>query len=153
MSIRHQSTGITTELDTSSIYLLKYHSFLNMTGMYAIVETGGQQHKVEAGQKVDVAYMDLDQGKDIELSRVLMVADGKDTLIGTPTVDGAKVIATSLGELKGDKVIVFKYKSKTRYRRKTGHRQLYTRLQIKEIVKPGKSNKEQVAAGGDSSGT
>jgi len=118
--------------------------------MYAIVETGGQQHKVEAGQKVDVAHLDIAQGEDIELSRVLMVTDGKDTLIGNPTVDGARVIATSLGELRGDKVIVFKYKSKTRYRRKTGHRQLYTRLQIKEIVKPGKSHKEKAAAGGDS---
>jgi large subunit ribosomal protein L21 len=121
-----------------------------MTGMYAIVETGGQQHKVEAGQKVDVAHLDIAQGEDIELSKVLMVADGKDTLIGNPTVDGARVIATSLGELKGNKVIVLKYKNKVRYRRKTGHRQLYTRLQIKEIVKPGKSRKEKAAAGGDS---
>jgi large subunit ribosomal protein L21 len=121
-----------------------------MMGMYAIVETGGQQHKVEAGQKLDVARMNIAQGEDIELSRVLMVADGNDTLFGNPTVDGAKVIATSLGELKGDKVIVFKYKNKTRYRRKTGHRQLYTRLQIKEIVKPGKAHKEKAAAGGDS---
>ena len=58
-------------------------------------------------------------------------------LMGNPTIKGAKVIATSLGEVKGDKIIVFKYKSKVRYRRKTGHRQIYTRLAISEIIKPG----------------
>jgi large subunit ribosomal protein L21 len=126
-----------------------------MTATYAIVETGGQQHRVSAGQKVDVAHMGIAQGEDVELSKVLLVTDGKDTIIGDPTVEGAKVIATSLGEIKGDKIIVFKYKNKTRYLRKTGHRQLYTRLQIKEIVKPGaaaarKPRKEKVEAGGDS---
>ena len=125
-----------------------------MTATYAIVETGGQQHKVSAGQKVDVAHLGIAQGEDVELSKVLLVADDKDTLIGDPTIYGAKVIATSLGEIKGDKIIVFRYKNKVRYRRKTGHRQLYTRLQIKEIVKPGaaaarKPRKEKVA-GGDS---
>jgi large subunit ribosomal protein L21 len=99
--------------------------------------------------------MGIAQGEDVQLSRVLLVTDGKDTIIGDPTVEGAKVIATSLGEIKGDKIIVFRYKNKTRYRRKTGHRQLYTRLQIKEIVKPGatatkKPRKEKVEAGGDS---
>jgi len=57
--------------------------------------------------------------------------------MGNPTIEGAKVIATSLGEVKGDKIIVFKYKSKVRYRKKTGHRQIYTRLSVNEIVKPG----------------
>jgi len=140
---------MSAELDTSSANLLQYLSLLNMTAMYAIVETGGQQHKVQAGQKLDVNRMGIAQGEEVELSRVLMVADGKDTIIGNPTVDGARVIATSLGELKGDKVIIFKYKSKTRYRRKTGHRQFYTRLQIKEIIKPGKSTTEKAAVEGD----
>ncbi|MBM3154382.1 MAG: 50S ribosomal protein L21 [Chloroflexi bacterium] len=121
-----------------------------MTATYAIVETGGQQHRVSAGQKVDVAHMGIAEGENVELSRVLLVADGKDTLIGNPTVDGAKVIATSLGEIKGDKMIVFRYKNKVRYRRKTGHRQLYTRLQIKEIVKPGGKPRKEKVAGGDS---
>jgi len=57
--------------------------------------------------------------------------------MGNPTIEGAKVVATSLGEVKGDKIIVFKYKSKVRYRKKTGHRQIYTRLSVNEIVKPG----------------
>jgi len=68
---------------------------------------------------------------------VLFISDNEDTLIGNPIIEGAKVIATSLGEITGDKIIVFKYKSKVRYRKKTGHRQIYTRLSINEIVRPG----------------
>jgi len=108
-----------------------------MTHTYAIVETGGKQYKVAPGQKVDVDRMAVAEGEDVELSRVLLIADGEDTIIGSPTIDGAKVTATCLGEHKGDKIIVFKYKPKVRYRRKTGHRQLYARLEIKEIIKPG----------------
>ena len=67
---------------------------------------------------------------------MLLVADGDKVKIGTPTVDGAKVVATSQGEGKGKKIIVFKYKPKVRYRRKTGHRQLYTKLIIDKIVEP-----------------
>jgi large subunit ribosomal protein L21 len=77
------------------------------------------------------------EGKKIDLDRVLLIGDGKKVTVGTPTVDGAKVVATSQGEGKGDKVIVFKYKPKVRYRKKTGHRQFYTRLVIDEIVEPG----------------
>lgn len=77
------------------------------------------------------------EGKTVDLDRVLLIADGKRVTVGAPTVDGAKVVATSQGEGKGDKIIVFKYKPKVRYRKKTGHRQLYTRLVIDEIVEPG----------------
>ena len=108
-----------------------------MNEIYAIVETGGKQYKVAAGQKINADRLALAEGEDIELSKVLFIADGDDTIVGNPTIDGAKVIATCLGEKKGDKIIVFKYKPKVRYRRKKGHRQLYTRLEIKEIVKPG----------------
>ena len=79
----------------------------------------------------------MPEGNTIELDRVLFIDDNENTLIGNPTIEGAKVIATSLGEVKGDKVIVFKYKSKVRYRRKTGHRQIYTRLSINKVIKPG----------------
>jgi large subunit ribosomal protein L21 len=104
---------------------------------YAIVETGGKQYKVAPGQKIDVDRVSCAEGQDIELSRVLLIADGKDTVIGSPVIDGAKVVATCLGEAKGDKVIVFKYKPKVRYRRKKGHRQIHAKLEIKEILKPG----------------
>lgn len=67
---------------------------------------------------------------------MLIIGDNGNTLIGNPTIKGAKVIAISLGEVKGKKIIVFKYKSKVRYRRKRGHRQIYTRLAINEIIKP-----------------
>ena len=69
----------------------------------------------------------------MEFERVLLVADNGDVKVGRPVVEGAKVIATSLGEIKGKKTIVFKYKPKVRYRRKVGHRQIYTRLAIEEI--------------------
>jgi large subunit ribosomal protein L21 len=127
-----------------------------MTQNYAIVETGGRQYKVAPGQKIDVDRLAVAEGKDIELSRVLLIADGKDTVVGNPTIDGAKVVATCLSEGKGDKVIVFKYKPKVRYRRKKGHRQLYSKLEIKEIVKPGqeatpkKTPKKKAAVGGES---
>lgn len=122
---------------------------------YAIVEIGGKQYKVAPGQKIDVDHLPVADGEDVELPKVLLIADGEDTIVGTPTIEGAKVIATCLGEKKGDKIIVFKYKAKTRYRRKKGHRQLHSTLEIKQIVKPGepvvrtKEKKEKVAIGGN----
>jgi len=76
----------------------------------------------------------LEKGSQVELDKVLLVADNERVLVGKPLVEGAKVVAEALGEEKGEKVIVFKYKPKVRYRRKKGHRQLYTRLAIKEIL-------------------
>ena len=81
----------------------------------------------------------------------MFIADGDRVTVGEPTVDGAKVIATSQGEGKGKKIIVFKYKPKVRYRRKIGHRQFYTRLTIDKIVEPGKKvrrRKKEVMASG-----
>ena len=77
------------------------------------------------------------EGATVELERVLLIADGDRVIVGTPTVEGAKVGATSQGEGKGKKIIVFKYKPKVRYRKKTGHRQFYTRLAIDKIIEPG----------------
>lgn len=76
-------------------------------------------------------------GDTVELDKVLLISDDDRVTVGTPTVDGAKVIATSQGEGKAKKIIVFRYKPKVRYRKKTGHRQLYTRLAIDEIIEPG----------------
>jgi large subunit ribosomal protein L21 len=105
--------------------------------VYAIIETGGKQYKVREGDTVDVELLDQQPGDIVELDRVLLVASHDDTTVGAPTVDGAFVRATVLDEVKGDKVVVFKYKPKVRYRRKTGHRQKYLRLQIDEISAPG----------------
>jgi large subunit ribosomal protein L21 len=84
-----------------------------------------------------VERLDVAEGKTVELDRVLLIGDSARLVVGTPTIDGAKVVATSQGEGKGKKIIVFRYKSKVRYRKKTGHRQPYTRLVIDKIVEPG----------------
>jgi len=112
--------------------------------IYAIVETGGKQYKVSPGQVIDVERLDVDDGKPIELDRVLLIADNDKVTAGRPIVDGVKVLATSQGDGKGEKIIVFKYKPKVRYHKKTGHRQLYTRLSIDKIVVPGATEKEPV---------
>ncbi len=105
--------------------------------IYAIIETGGKQYKVTPGQVLDVDRLGVAEGDTVELDKVLFVADGEKITVGTPVVDGAKVIATSQGEIRGKKIIVLKYKPKVRYCKKTGHRQLYTRLVIDKIVEPG----------------
>ena len=101
---------------------------------YAIVQTGGKQYRVSSGEIIDVMHLPAVEGSTVELDQVLLVADGESVRVGKPTVEGAKVLAEVLSEGKGKKVIVFKYKPKVRYRRMKGHRQLYTRLAIKEIV-------------------
>ena len=105
-----------------------------MENTFAIVETGGKQYKVTPGAVLDVELLPVADGGTVELDRVLLVSQGDQVTVGTPTVVGAKVVATVEGIVRGDKIIVFKYKAKTRQRTKTGHRQNYTRLAIKEIV-------------------
>jgi len=101
---------------------------------FAVVETGGKQYKVKTGEVIDVEKLPAEAGDSIELDRVLLVSAGDQVSVGTPTVPGAKVLATVLAQDRGKKVIVFKYKAKVRYRRKLGHRQDLTRLQINEIL-------------------
>lgn len=79
----------------------------------------------------------MGEGNTVELDRVLLIGDGERVTVGTPTIDGAKVIATLQEEGRGKKIIVLRYKNKVRYRKKTGHRQFYTRLSIDKIVEPG----------------
>lgn len=86
---------------------------------------------------IDVERLSVEDGGTVELDRVLMVADGDKVTVGNPVIDGAKVTATAQGNGRADKVIVFKYKPKVRYRRKNGHRQQYTRLSIDSITAPG----------------
>ena len=101
---------------------------------YAIVKTGGKQYRVEPGASITVEKITADEGSTVELDQVLLVANDAATTIGTPMVEGAKVVAQVEAQAKGDKIIVLKYKRKTRYAVKTGHRQNLTRLAIKEIV-------------------
>ena len=100
--------------------------------MYAIVQTGGHQYRVAEGDVIEVERLDVAAGDTIDLSEVLLVG-GEKVNVGTPFVDGALVKATVLGETKGNKIVVQRYKSKNRYRKKTGHRQKYTQLQINSI--------------------
>lgn len=101
--------------------------------MYAVVRDRGAQYRVEQGQTLDVALMDAEPGTEVVLGDVLLVGDTDDVKIGAPTVANARVVAEVVGEARGEKIIVFKYKRKKRYRRRTGHRQDYTRLAIKSI--------------------
>jgi len=110
--------------------------------IYAIIETGGKQYKVTPGKTIDVERLDVAEGNTVDLDRVLLIADGDKVAVGSPTIEGAKVVATSQGEGKAKKIIVFKYKPKVRYRKKTGHRQLYTRLAIDRVVEPGATSGE-----------
>jgi large subunit ribosomal protein L21 len=101
--------------------------------MYAIVVSGGKQYKAVPGTMIEVDRLQNNEGEQIDLDQVLMVADGEDVNVGTPTVEGAIVKATVVEHFKGKKIIVFKYIPRERYRRKRGHRQQYTRLQIDDI--------------------
>ncbi len=101
--------------------------------MYAVIETGGKQYKVEEGGTVKVERLRAEPGASVTLDKVLLVADGTATKVGTPMVEGAKVMATVVAHGKAKKVLVVKYKSKVHYRRKTGHRQQFTTLRIDKI--------------------
>jgi len=102
--------------------------------VYAVVETGGKQYKVSEGQIIEVEKLPYEVGETVRLDRVLLIADdGGKVHVGQPTVKGAVVSATVVGQKKGRKIIVFKYRPKVRYRRKYGHRQAYTRLRIDKI--------------------
>lgn len=101
--------------------------------MYAIIETGGKQYKVSEGAEIDVEKIDADVNDQVELDRVLLVRKGDETRVGTPVVEGARVIGRVRQQGRGRKILVFKYKPKKRYRRRQGHRQAFTRLLIEKI--------------------
>lgn len=102
--------------------------------MYAIIRTGGRQYRAEVGETIDVERLPHDEGETIEIEEVLLVAsEGDDPVVGQPLVDGASVTATIVSQYRDKKILVWKYKPKKRYRRRRGHRQYYTRLQIEAI--------------------
>lgn len=104
--------------------------------MYAIIESGGKQQRVEKGNLIKVEKLDVEPGAEVELPVLLLSGDGE-TVIGQPKVEGACVKAKVIRQDKARKVIVFKYKPKISYRKKQGHRQPYTLLEVTEIVAPG----------------
>ena len=102
--------------------------------MYAIVRlAGGKQHRAEVGRFIDVERLPQNVDETVELNDVLLVGDGDSTVIGQPTVDGATVSATVIAQYRAPKILVFKYRQRTKYRRMRGHRQYYTRLRIDDI--------------------
>ena len=101
--------------------------------MLAVIKTGGKQYLVSPGQKIKIEKINEKEGEEITFDEVLLVEKGKKIEIGTPFIAEAKVIGKVLSQGKGKKVIVFKYKQKTRYKVKKGHRQPYTEVEIKTI--------------------
>lgn len=102
-------------------------------GTYAIIETGGKQYRVSVGDSLAIEKLPVEVGSDVTFDRVLMVGGDGATKVGTPLVDGASVQAKVDAQFRGEKIIVFKYKPKKRYRRRTGHRQALTRVSITAI--------------------
>ena len=107
--------------------------------MFAVMTTGGKQYRVEAGSELIIERVAGDAGSSITFDRVLLVGDGDDVTVGTPTVEGATVTGTVLGDALGPKLVIFKFKQKVKYRRRTGHRQHLTRVRIDEINANGSS--------------
>ena len=101
--------------------------------MYAIIETGGKQHRVQEGDKILVEKLAVEEGQEVAFERVLTVVKDGEVLVGAPVVAGAKVVAKVVEHGKGKKILVFKYKAKSNYRRRQGHRQPFTQVVIEKI--------------------
>ena len=101
--------------------------------MYAIIKTGGKQYKVAEGNEVIIEKLDAEEGSAVTFEEVLAVGEGDELKIGRPLVEGAKVTATVVKNGKGPKIRIFKYKHKTNYRRRQGHRQPFTKVKIEKI--------------------
>ena len=114
--------------------------------MYAVIETGGKQYRVELGSELTVERLDAAPGATIDFDRVLLVADGDDAQVGTPTVAEALVTADIVRQDRGDKIIVFKYRPKARHRSKKGHRQEQTVIRVADIRFNGRSAAEEAGA-------
>jgi len=101
--------------------------------LYAVIRTGGKQYLVHEGEYLEVEKLEVEDGKNIEITDVLLVINGDKATIGTPVVAGTKVVVKVLEQTKADKQIIFKYKAKKNYRVKTGHRQKLTKIEIVKI--------------------
>ena len=102
--------------------------------MYAVLKSGARQYRAKVGETILVDRLSAEVGQQLEMDKVLLIADGERVEVGQPTVEGAKVLATVVAQEKGPKIRIFKYHPRKRYRRRAGHRQRYTRLRVDEIV-------------------
>ena len=107
--------------------------------MFAVIKSGGRQYKVAVGEALEVNRLPVEAGDQVRFEEVLLISDAENTTVGSPLVSDALVLATATEQGRGPKLIVFKYKSKKRYRHKRGHRQELTFLTIDDIVADGKS--------------
>lgn len=107
--------------------------------MFAVIKSGGRQYKVSVGQKLEVNRLAVEVGKQVQFDEVLLISDADITMVGSPLVADALVLATAIEHARGEKLIVFKYKAKKRYRHRRGHRQELTVFTIDDIVSAGKS--------------
>lgn len=102
--------------------------------MYAVIETGGKQYKVQEGDIISVEKIESKEGDKIDFSKVLLVSKEDGLIVGKPYIEGAKVEGSVLEQGKGKKIVVFKYKAKKNYKKKQGHRQPFTKVKIEKIV-------------------
>jgi large subunit ribosomal protein L21 len=112
--------------------------------LYAVVRTGGKQYRVQEGRSLTIDRLPGEPGETIELRDVLLLSDGENVTVGNPVVEGARVLGTIAEQGRAKKIIVFRYKAKTRSRKKTGHRQQFTRLTVEDILAPGQEPKPKV---------
>lgn len=115
--------------------------------MYAVVDNGGKQYRVEAGATLVIDRLDAEAGASVTFDRVLLIGDEDGVTVGTPTVAGASVHATVVEHGRGPKIIVFRFRPKAHYRRKTGHRSELTRIRIDEIATASAGRKKTAAKG------
>jgi large subunit ribosomal protein L21 len=109
--------------------------------VYAVVRTGGKQYRVEEGRSIKIDRLPGDPGDTIELGDVLLMGEGDAVTLGAPTIAGARVVGTIAEQGRAPKIVVFRYKAKTRSRKKTGHRQQFTRLVVSDILAAGQEPK------------
>ena len=113
--------------------------------MYAVVRTGGKQYRVQEGRPVTIERLPGEAGQTVELNDVLLLADGDNITVGAPMVDGARVLGTIREQGRAKKILVFRYKNKTRARKKNGHRQQFTTLMVDDVLGPGQQPKPKAA--------
>lgn len=113
--------------------------------MYAIIETGGKQYRVQEGDQIRVEKLGVNDGEQVKFDKVLVLGEGNDVKVGAPYVDGAAVFADAIETAKAKKVIIFKYKAKKDYRKKQGHRQPYTLVKITGVSADGNAPAKQAA--------
>ncbi|MER2512362.1 50S ribosomal protein L21 [Nitrosomonas ureae] len=101
--------------------------------MYAVIKTGGKQYRIQVGEKLKVEQLKAENGSELIIDQVLMVADGDKVSVGAPLVNGAKVSATVLGQGRHDKIRIFKMRRRKHYQKHQGHRQNYTEIEITGI--------------------